>query len=178
MTGFEIRPYLNPDAPGVSSVVEAAFAGRAEVKLIETLRRDGDMVCEFVAAASAQIAGHVAFSRLKLKGERTLRATALAPLAVSPAHQRSGVGQALTRFALAELRATGEDVVVVLGHPNYYPRFGFSSLLAKLLAAPYAGEAFMALELTPGALGSVRWNVTYPPAFSGPSNGDSNSRRH
>lgn len=169
MIDFEIRPYGALDAPGVSLVVEAAFGTRGEVDLIETLRSDGDMVCEFVAATPTQVVGHIAFSQLQLKGDHPLRAAALAPLAVAPVHQRSGVGQALTRFALMELRARGEDVVVVLGHPNYYRRFGFSSLLAKLLDAPYAGEAFMALELAPGALGGSRWNVTYARAFSRPS---------
>jgi putative acetyltransferase len=70
------------------------------------------------------------------------------------------------RHSLEELRAGGEDLVVVLGHPAYYARVGFSSLLAKLLDAPYAGEAFMARELRPGALGDFKWKVAYPPAFS------------
>jgi putative acetyltransferase len=65
------------------------------------------------------------------------------------------------------LRDEGEDLAVVLGHPAYYPRFGFSSLLAKLLDAPYAGEAFMALELRPGVLAALRWRVAYPRAFGG-----------
>ncbi len=177
MINFEIRPFADPDTAGVASVVGAAFGPGGEVKHIETLRRNGDMVCEFVAVTPSQIVGHIAFSRLQMQKHGTsLRATALAPLAVAPACQRSGIGQALTRLAVGELRATLEDVVVVLGHPNYYRRFGFSSLLAKLLDSPYAGEAFMALELTPGALGNMRWNVTYPGAFSSPSNGDRNSR--
>jgi putative acetyltransferase len=176
MNDIEYRPFASPDAPGVASVVAAAFGGDDEVTLIETLRRDGDMVCEFVAATPSQIVGHIAFSRLQMRrGEATLRATALAPLAIAPTCQRSGVGQALTRFALGELGAMREDVVVVLGHPNYYRRFGFSSLVAKLLQAPYAGGAFMALELTPRALGNMRWNVTYARAFYGASSGDTNS---
>lgn len=176
MSNVEFRPYTSADAIGVMSVVAAAFGGDGEVKLIETLRRDGDMVYEFVAASPSEIIGHVAFSRLQMrKDEATLRATALAPLAVAPRIQHSGIGQALTRLALNELRSKQEDVVVVLGHPNYYRRFGFSSLLAKLLEAPYAGEAFMALELTPRVLSDMRWNVTYAPAFSGTSNGDRTS---
>ncbi len=176
MNNVELRPFTSADAADVASVVAAAFGNDGEVKLIETLRRDGEMVCEFVAATPFEIVAHVAFSRLQMrKGGATLRATALAPLAVAPGTQRSGVGQALTHLALDELRAKREDVVVVLGHPNYYRRFGFSSFLAKLLEAPYAGEAFMALELTPRALGGMRWNVTYARAFSNASTGDRNS---
>jgi putative acetyltransferase len=176
MSNVEFRPYMSADALGVGSVVAAAFGGDGETKLIETLRRDGDMVCEFVAATQSEIVGHVAFSRLQMRKDgATLRATALAPLAVAPRIQRSGIGQTLTRLALDELRAMQEDVVLVLGHPNYYRRFGFSSMLAKVLEAPYAGEAFMALELAPRALGDMRWKVTYAHAFSGTSNGDKDS---
>ena len=99
-------------------------------------------------------------------GGKGLRAVALAPLAVAPAHQRSGVGKTLTRFALSALREAGEEVVVVLGHPNYYRALGFSALLAKLLEAPYSGDAFMALELKAGALAGSRWKATYARAFS------------
>jgi putative acetyltransferase len=176
MSNVGFRSYTSADAIGVASVVAAAFGGNGEVKLIETLRRDGEMVCEFVAATPSEIVGHVAFSRLQMRKDgATLRATALAPLAVAPKIQRSGIGQALTRLALDELRAIPEDVVLVLGHPKYYRRFGFSSLLARALEAPYAGEAFMALELTPRALGDMRWKVTYARAFSVTSDGDKDS---
>jgi putative acetyltransferase len=167
MPPFVFRAFEPSDAGAVSCVVKAAFGSDREVALIETLRRESDMVCEFVAATPSELIGHVAFSRLSMQCDgASLRAVALAPLAVAPAHQRSGVGKTLTRFALSALREAREEVVLVLGHPNYYRVFGFSPLLAKLLEAPYSGDAFMALELRPGALASMRWKVTYARAFS------------
>jgi putative acetyltransferase len=97
-----------------------------------------------------------------------VKAAALAPLSVLPGHQRRGVGDELTRHALSQLRDSGVELVVVLGHPAYYPRFGFSELLARLLDAPYSGSSFMALELVPKVLGQTRWRVKYAPAFSRP----------
>jgi putative acetyltransferase len=156
------------DDGAIAAVVAAAFGGHDEGKLVETLRRDGDMVCEFVAVDAGAIVGHIAFSRLDVRaGERSLNAAALAPLAAAPHLQRQGIGDALTRHALARLSADGCELAVVLGHPAYYPRFGFSPLLARLLDAPYSGPSFMALELKPGAVGATRWTVAYPRAFSG-----------
>ncbi len=71
--------------------------------------------------------------------------------------------QIIGHIAYSRLKVTS----TVLGYPNYYVRFGFSNLLARLLDAPYAGDAFMALELTHGCVRSQRWTVTYPRAFSG-----------
>lgn len=167
MTGIVVRPFEWADAGAVSRIVKGAFGGDGEVALIETLRRESDMVCEFVAATPSELIGHVAFSRLSMQCDgASLRAVALAPLAVAPAHQRSGVGKTLTRFALSALREANEEVVVVLGHPNYYRALDFSALLAKLLEAPYSGDAFMALELRAGALAGGRWKVEYARAFS------------
>lgn len=172
MTGAQAHPILRPreahDDGAIATVVAAAFGGGDEVKLVEALRRDGDMVCEFVALDAGALVGHVAFSRLEVSaGERTLHATALAPLAVAPRLQRRGIGDVLTRHALAKLSADGCELVVVLGHPAYYPRFGFSPLLARLLDARYAGPSFMALELKPGVVGATRWSVAYARAFGG-----------
>jgi putative acetyltransferase len=162
-----IHPRAPQDDAAIASVIEAAFGGQAEVALVDALRRDGDMVLERIAEdAHGTLVGYVAFSRLGAEGAgQCLRAVALAPLAVVPATQRKGIGDALTRAALGDLRDAGEELAVVLGHPAYYPRFGFSSLQAKRLEAPYSGTSFMALELRPGALSSHRWRITYAPAF-------------
>lgn len=161
-----IRPRRPSDDAAIAAVVSAAFAGPGEARLVDALRRDGDMVCEFVALDADGVAGHIAFSRLDVRaGSRVLRGCALAPLAVAPNRQRQGIGDALTRHALAHLRDKGWDLAVVLGHPAYYQRFGFSPLLAKLLDAPYSGASFMAFELAPGVIGALRWTVAYPRAF-------------
>jgi putative acetyltransferase len=85
-------------------------------------------------------------------------------VAVHPLHQRRGVGAALIRHGLAECRAKGIAAVLVLGHPEYYPHFGFSAAAASRLDAPFSGPAFMAIELTPGVLrrgGSVRYAAAF-----------------
>jgi len=166
-SNISIRLRASTDDEAITALVKAAFRGPDEAAIIARLRKDGDMVAEFVALDAGEVVGHIAFSRLDVQsGSQTLRAVALAPLAVTPGRQRQTIGDALTRHALDRLRDEGEELAVVLGHPAYYPRFGFSSLLAKLLEAPYAGEAFMALELKAGVLAALRWRVTYPRAFA------------
>lgn len=163
---ISIRRLHDDDA--IDVLLRAAFKGDGEVKIVRSLRGDGDMIAEFVTRDSVDtVIAHVAFSDLDVRsGTRSLKAAALAPLSVLPQHQRGGLGDALTRHALSQLRDSGVELVVVLGHPAYYPRFGFSALLARLLDAPYSGPSFMALELSSGALGQTRWHVRYPSAFS------------
>lgn len=157
------------DDDAIRAVVTAAFHGPDEAALIEALRQDGDMTVEFVARDKGEVVGHIAFSRLAVRaGSEALRATALAPLAVAPLRQHQGIGDALTRCAIRHLRDEGHDLIVVLGHPAYYARFGFSSIVAKLLDAPFSGDSFMALELKPAVLGALRWRVTYAKVFATP----------
>lgn len=129
--------------------------------------RDVRLIASALVAESAGvIVGHIAFSWLDMRvDERTIEATALAPLAVPPNCQRRGIGSSLMAAGLARARATGATAVVVLGHPAYYGRFGFSTALAAKLKAPIAGEAFVALELTPSALAGNLGSLSYPHAF-------------
>jgi putative acetyltransferase len=100
-----------------------------------------------------------------LDDRRPVAAASLAPLAVLPAHQRAGVGAVLTRRGLDRLRSQGIAVAIVLGHPEYYPRFGFSAALARRLRGPFSGPSWMAIELIPGALQDATGTVRYPAAF-------------
>ena len=86
-------------------------------------------------------------------------------MAVLPEYQRKGIGGLLVKHGLDFLRATGERIVIVVGHPGYYPRFGFSSDKARLIESPFPREAFMAIELAAGALDDVQGSVVYPPPF-------------
>ena len=114
--------------------------------------------------------GHVLFSALPIVTEReTVDSLALAPVAVLPEFQNRGVGSQLIRTGLDLCRRQGHRIVIVLGHPTYYPRFGFSAALAKPLESPYAGDSFMALELVDGALQGIQGRVEYPPPFGGSS---------
>ena len=93
-------------------------------------------------------------------------AVSLAPMAVLPDHQRQGIGSKLVLGGLEACREQGHKIVVVLGHPDFYPRFGFSAELARPLENPFGdGEAWMALEFVPGTLAGVEGRVEYQPLF-------------
>jgi putative acetyltransferase len=164
-------PSIRPEQPGdyeaIGQVNRLAFGGEAEARLVEQLRNEGFVCSSLVAELDGRVVGHILFSDLPIVApETTLRGAALAPLAVRPEHQRQGIGSQLTAAGLDACRAAGVQVVVVLGHPSYYPRFGFSAKLAGQLDSPYSGEAFMALELAPGALRGMRGKVEYAPPFA------------
>ena len=168
MEELHIRAGREGEAERIAFIVRRAFGGEAEVQLVTDLRAEGAMAGEFVAErGSAGIIGHVAFSRLDIQTfDKRIEGVALAPLAVLPTQQRKGVGRALVEYGLACLRELKIEIAVVLGDPAFYARFGFSALPARLLEAPYSGDAFQVLELAPGALGKWNWQVAYPAAFA------------
>lgn len=154
------------DIEAIAALNRAAFGGEDEVEIVDRLRRDGLFVLSLVARDAEGIVGHILFSALDVVVDgRAVCAVALAPMAVAPGRQRAGIGSRLVRRGLRMLADRGCDAVIVLGHPDYYPRFGFSAELAARLAAPFSGPAFMALELKPGALGGASGAVRYPRAF-------------
>ncbi|HXR97725.1 MAG TPA: N-acetyltransferase [Terriglobales bacterium] len=150
-------------------VNEAAFGGSEEADLVDQLRGDEHALLSLVALmADGQrgVVGHILFSRMWIKTTRGLvSAVALAPVAVLPGFQRHGIGGRLIEHGLDVLRSQGERIVIVVGHPDYYHRFGFSTDKTVLLEAPFPREAFMALELSDGALDGVAGPVVYHPAF-------------
>jgi putative acetyltransferase len=162
----EIRGRTAADDAAIRRLNDDAFGGNYESRLIEDLRAAGLDAVELVAVEDDQIVGHILFSALATTvGREVVPALALAPMAVRPDRQRRGIGSALVRGGLDLARARDWRAVIVLGHKGYYPRFGFSAVLAHPLKGPFSGDAFMALELTPGALHGEEGRVTYPPAF-------------
>ena len=150
----------------IHSINEAAFGRPEEANLVDSLRSEGVIIASVVAELERRIVGHVLFSRMSVETDGgSIPAAALAPIAVSPRHQRQGIGGRLIRHGLDLLRRRGEHIVIVLGHPDYYPRFGFSSGKARFLESPFPPDAFMAMELSPGALDGIRGKVRYPAAF-------------
>jgi putative acetyltransferase len=150
----------------IHAVNVAAFGGPYEADLVDQLRLDGHALISLVAEHSARIIGHILFSRMWIQTPTgLLPAVALAPLAVLPEHQNRGIGGRLIQRGLELLRAQGEKIVIVAGHPAYYPRFGFSVDQANALESPFPKDAFMALELSPGALDGIGGAVVYPTAF-------------
>jgi len=161
-----IRAASPVDAQAIAALNRAAFEGEDEVGIVERLRRDGLVAVELIAEEGGAIIGHILLSWLPtMLDGRMVKALALAPMAVRPVLQKQGIGGRLIAAALDEARAAGAAAVIVLGHPGYYPRFGFSAALAQNLASPFSGEAFMALELMPGALAGKQGSVSYPSAF-------------
>jgi putative acetyltransferase len=153
--------------PAVLEVSRRAFKGEAEAQLIEALDRDGQVIASLVAVDGDEVSGHILFSRLDVEVEaQPIRAAALAPMAVLPDRQRQGIGTALVNRGLAELRAQGVEAVSVVGHPDYYRRFGFRHDLVADLASPFTQyDAFMGLELLDGALAGRPGACRYPKAF-------------
>jgi putative acetyltransferase len=156
--------YARPaDYPAIHQVESAAFGRADEADLVERLRADGDVVFELVEDLEGEIVGHILFSRLW--ADRVDLFTALAPMAVVPRHQKTGVGGRLIRGGLDSCREFSAHGVLVLGHPDYYPRFGFSHEAAAHVRSPYsASPAFMALALEDGAF-DQSLTVAYPSAF-------------
>ncbi len=145
-----IRYARSSDHPEIERLVADAFGRDAEARLVALLRADGDVLFELVSLTDETIDGHILFSRLWADREGLY--AALGPVAVRPDIQRSGVGSALIRSALQVAGEFGVHGVILLGHPTYYPRFGFSTEAARQVRSRYAGNpAFMALALEPGA---------------------------
>ena len=141
-----IRPEVPADAGPIRQVIEAAFGQTAEVVLVDQLREDGDLVLSLVADDGGTVVGHIAFSRLQVEDEKDrFAALALAPLAVHPSRQGKGIGSGMVAKGHDMLRQMGEKLVVVLGDPDYYERFGYRRELAQGFESSYQSDALMAL---------------------------------
>jgi putative acetyltransferase len=156
-----IRDETAADRAAVRRVVTAAFGRALEAALVDRLRAEGDAALSLVAVEDGRVVGHILFSPLKAP----VRALALAPVAVVPARQRSGIGTALIEAGLERARALGWEAAFVLGEPSFYRRFGFDPALAAGFQSPYAGPFFMAMALR-GVLPATSGPIEYAPAFS------------
>ncbi len=162
-----IRPETGRDIESVRRVNRRAFETGAEAELVDLLRARGKLLVSLIAEWDGRIVGAVAFSRVTLAGPPGPAGVGLGPLAVEPSFQRKGFGSMLVRAGLEKCCADGFGYSVVLGHPDYYPRFGFISAgrfgLQCVWKVPEG--AFMALELAPGALAGISGLVKYEPEF-------------
>ena len=159
-----IRIEDTSDWSTIYAVYEAAFGQVIEADLVHRMQDDGDLILSLLAHAGRP-AGHIAFSRLLLHEPPAVKGCVLAPLAVAPEFQRQGVGSALVRHGLERLEAAGYDLVVVLGDPDYYGRFGFSPGLARRLETPYDGPYLQALALSERGK-EAHGPVSYAQAFA------------
>lgn len=149
-------------------VNEAAFGRPDEADLVDRLRERARGYFAWVAVDRGEVIGHIAFSPVTVDPPAPhLSLVGLAPMAVLPGRQRTGVGLSLVRQGLDACRERGVDAVFVLGHPEYYPRFGFRPAADYGISSVYdcPPEAFLGLELTPGVLEGVCGIVHYDPVF-------------
>ena len=164
-----IRHEQRGEVAAIRRVNELAFGQATEADLVDRLRENGDLTLSLVAVDGDQIVGHILFSPVVIESAgQSIMAVGLAPMAVLPERQRQGVGSSLVEAGLDECRRLGHQAVVVLGHPDYYPRFGFVPASRFRLRSEYdvADEVFMAIELRPGALAGCAGTVKYGPEFS------------
>jgi putative acetyltransferase len=163
-----IRPEAPSDHVAVHEINAAAFGGEAEARLVALLREQARPVVSLVAEDDATLVGHIMFSPVSLHRFTGL-IMGLAPMAVAPARQRQGIGSALVGAGLERCREIGAEAIVVLGHSEFYPRFGFLPAARFGLACEYdvPAETFMAMALVPGALRGATGTVSYHPAFAG-----------
>jgi putative acetyltransferase len=158
------------DQRAIRCVIIAAFKGQLEADLVDTLRRHGKVAASLVATMGHSIVGHTLLTDVMLHGPGLApRGAGLAPLAVRPAAQRRGIGSQLMQAAITHARAAGYGFMVLLGDPGYYRRFGFRTAATLGLECEFDApeEAFMALELAPGALSGASGLVRYEPEFDG-----------
>ena len=159
-----IRLEESADWPALYSIYSAAFGQLAEADLVRDMHDDGDLILSLIAYDDKP-AGHIAYSRLILLGTPSIKAAVLAPLAVTPSFQKQGIGAALVQDGLKRLTEKDYDLVLVLGEPHYYGRFGFDPKLAEKLKTPYDGPYLQGLALSDRGKGA-HGPVSYAQAFA------------
>lgn len=161
-----IRDERSDDVATISRIHEDAFETQAEARLVELLRNELAVRVSLVAQLGGAVVGHVLFTPVTLAGRADPLVLALGPVAVASSYRRQGIGQQLCRSGIQRCRELGVAGVVVLGHPEYYPRFGFVPSTRFGVDSDYdvPPEVFMALELTPGAFADGG-RIEYHPLF-------------
>lgn len=172
---LQIRAETAADRPRIAQLVAAAFehaehATHDEAGLVERLRDSAAFIPELslVAELDGEIIGHALFTRLPIvDGSQAHDELSLAPLAVAPGRQRQGIGGKLIKAGHELARQLGFRAVILVGHPAYYPRFGYRPARGAGILPPqdWPDEVFMVCELLPGSLRGVRGTVHYPPEF-------------
>lgn len=164
---MRIRREETADVPEIRAVNVAAFGSPTEARIVDALRAGGRNVISLVADEDGRILGHIMFSPVQVAGAPGVRAMALAPMAVIPGRQRTGIGTALVKTGLEECRASGAAAVFVVGHPAYYPRFGFAAASGAGFTCEFdvPDDAFMVLALVPEALAGQSGTVLFHEAF-------------
>lgn len=173
--GVVIRQEEPADYPTVFNLIEAAFqnepmSDHREQFLVDRLRKSLAFVPELslIAEHEGKIIGHILLTKISIQnGEESYESLALAPVSVLPQYQRQGVGRKLINEAHRRAKTLNFNSVVLLGHQDYYPRFGYETASKYGIKLPFdiPEENCMAIELTPGGLNGVKGVVKYPDEF-------------
>lgn len=164
-----IREEESGDIRAIRHVNKWAFGQDNEANIIEKLRKRSGLTISLVAVHDTEIVGYIAFSPVMIEAEgSSFEAITLVPMAVLPIYQRKGIGSQMVQVGLEKCRRLGYEIVVVLGHLDYYPRFGFAPAVPKGISCEFEvpEEAWMMLELREGALAGRRGKVRFQPEFS------------
>ncbi len=166
---ISIREERPADLASVRAVNEAAFEGPVEARVVDMIRSACPAAVSLVAEDDGQVVGHILFSPAVISGpDGTVEGMGLAPIAVLPKRQRQGIGTMLVRAGLDILREQGCPFVIVLGHPEFYPRFGFRPASASGLSCQWDGvpdDAFMLLAFDERQLAGVSGVARYRDEF-------------
>jgi putative acetyltransferase len=164
-----IRPETKEDIGKIWQVHASAFDTEAEANLVDNLRKSAAPLISLVAEANKKIVGHILFSPITLSGKsKEVKIAGLAPMAVMPDYQKQGIGTALVKKGLKHCKSKGYQAAVVLGHPDYYPKFGFvpSSRFGIKSEYDVPDEVFMVKELVTGILTGYKGVVKYHSLFA------------
>ncbi|KMK74348.1 GNAT family N-acetyltransferase [Alkalihalobacillus pseudalcaliphilus] len=172
---IDIRQEKSTDYQETLAVVQQAFlneeySNKSEHLLVSKLRKSAAFIPELslIAFDETTIVGHILLTKITIEYDgKKVNSLALAPVSVLPAYQKKGIGSHLIRTALEKAKELHYDSVIVLGHPQYYPKFGFQKASKWGIQAPFdvTDDSFMALELAKDSLENVRGTVVYPKAF-------------
>jgi putative acetyltransferase len=166
---IRVREEQSDDIPAIREVNERAFGQPIEADLVDKLRQNCKDLLSLVARAENEVVGHILFSPAVIESEDgTVQGVALAPMAVLPEYQRQRVGAELIRTGITKLRSTGCPFVVVLGHAEYYPRFGFKPASSQGIRSEWEvpDDAFMILVLNESEMKGISGLAKYRPEFA------------
>jgi putative acetyltransferase len=165
---INIRPSTEQDYTKIAEIHTLAFSQENEAKLVNEIRQSNRYIPELslVAEINDFIVGHILLSYIDLVGEQTRQVLGLAPVAIHPQFQRQGIGSALVQAGLDKADAMGEELVIVLGHPHFYSKFGFKSSVTYGIESPFPvpEDVFMVKFLKNDQ--HYKGKVVYPPAFN------------
>ena len=166
---MNIRSRNPSDYQAIAELNRQVFGRDNEAQLVESIRHSDRYIpeLELVAELNHAIVGHILFSYIDLVGQENLQVLGLAPMAVQPEFQRRGIGSALVQVGLEAASSLGESMVIVLGHPQFYSRFGFEPSVSYGIESPFPvpEEVFMVLPLN-NYQEQYTGKVVYPPAFN------------